>query len=70
MLSYNAMQKGSAMARGGDIRNAQAIVKNFKRKMQKNISSEAQMQQFSNYSASVNQVYANLNVANHQQEQI
>lgn len=40
MLSYNAIQKGSAMARGGDIRQAQAIVKNFKRKMHKNIKTE------------------------------
>lgn len=32
MMSYNAMAKGSAMCRGGDIRQGQAIMKNFKRK--------------------------------------
>jgi hypothetical protein len=34
MMSYNAMAKGSAMCRGGDIRQGQAIMKNFKRKTQ------------------------------------
>ena len=61
MLSYNAIQKGSAMARGGDIRQAQAIVKNFKRKMHKNIKTEAHTDQFRNYSEQVNNVYSGMN---------
>jgi hypothetical protein len=43
MLGYNAIQKGSAIARGGDIRQAQAIIKNFKRKMHTNIKTEQQV---------------------------
>lgn len=42
MLSYNAIQKGSTIARGGDIRQAQALMKNVKRKMQQNVNSPAQ----------------------------
>lgn len=61
MLSYNAIQKGSAMARGGDIRQAQAIVKNFKRKMHKNIKTEEHTDQFRNYSEQVNNVYSGMN---------
>ena len=46
MLGYNAMNKCSTMARGGDIRQGQAMIKNFKRKMQQNIQSEEQADQY------------------------
>lgn len=46
MLGYNAMNKGSTLARGGDIRQGQAMIKNFKRKMQQNIQSPEQADQY------------------------
>ena len=69
MLGYNAIQKGSTIARGGDIRQGQAIVKNFRRKMQSNITNEAQANQFRQYTAQCHEVYSGLNMASAQIEQ-
>ena len=40
MLSYNCMQKGTAMARAGDLHKAQVIMKGFKRSLKKNIRND------------------------------
>ena len=42
MLGFNAMQKGSTFARHGDIRQGQAIMKNFRRNVARNITNEEQ----------------------------
>jgi len=41
LMSYNAIQKGSAMAARGDLRKGQAIMKTYKQKMRSNIQNEA-----------------------------
>ena len=40
MLSYNCMQKATNVARAGDLRQAQAIMKGFKRGMKKNTTNQ------------------------------
>ena len=40
MMSYNCMQKATTKARAGDIKSAQAIMKGFKRGIQKNTTND------------------------------
>lgn len=68
MLSYNAMNKASNIARTGDLLQCQAIMKNVKRKMHQNIQSEAQAEQYQQYSAQCSDVYRGLNSAIVQRE--
>ena len=42
MMTYHCMQKGTAMARAGDLHAGRAIMKGFKRGMQQNIMNEEQ----------------------------
>jgi len=42
VLSYNAMNKGSQMAKAGDLRKGQAILKTFKRNFQSTANVDAE----------------------------
>jgi len=49
ILSMNAIQQSSKMAKKGNMREAQAYAKNWNRKMRANINSEEQVEHFNNY---------------------
>ena len=49
--------KGTQMARAGNIREAQAIMKGFKRNAQKKLAPEMQSQMMNDFSEKVEDVY-------------
>jgi len=63
MMQKNAIAKGSNMARAGNIREAQAIMKGFKRQAKKNLAPGMQEAVMQNYSEQVQEVYGALNNA-------
>ena len=60
MLSYNCMQKGTAMARAGNLHKAQAIMKGFKRGMNKNIINNEQAEVYKQINNQIGSVYAKM----------
>ena len=65
MLSYNCMQKGSAMARAGNLTEGRAIMKGFKRGMQTNIRNSEQAQAYKEMENQIGKVYAHMGVEMH-----
>ena len=61
VLSYNAMNKGSQMAKAGDLRKGQAILKTFKRNFQSTADVDVERKQkFSEFNKQMNDVYSNI----------
>lgn len=60
MLSYNCMQKGTAMARAGKLEEAMSIMKGCKRGMQKNLSNAAQSEVYKEMNNQIGDVYSQL----------
>jgi len=60
MLSYNCMQKATNVARGGDLRQAQAIMKGFKRGMKKNTTNEEQHAVYQEIDNQIGSVYSKM----------
>ena len=60
MLSYNCMQKATTNARAGDLKQAQAIMKGFKRGMQKNTYTEDQKEVYKQIEGQIGSVYSKI----------
>ncbi|CDW86904.1 type a von willebrand factor domain-containing protein [Stylonychia lemnae] len=68
ILSTNAIQKSSQMAKRGNMREAQAYAKVWKRKMKSNIQNVEQDIQYNNFNNHFGQVYEMINEENDQSD--
>ena len=60
LLQKNCIQKGTQMARAGNIRQAQAIMKGFKRQAQKQMAPQVQASVMQDFSEQVQDVYRDI----------
>ena len=60
MIQQNVLMQGSKNARAGNIRQAQAIMKNYQRRT-KNITSEGMQMNRADFNLQCQEVYSNMN---------
>ena len=60
MIQQNVLMQGSKNARAGNIRQAQAIMKNYQRRT-KNVTSEAWQSNRADFNLQAQEVYSNMN---------